>query len=407
MADALRVLITDGDLDSRVNARKALQRAKLGVAGETGYGTEAVSLALSVHPDAILVAVEEPVGRPLDTAEALLNALPDTPVIIYSSLGDAESVRRGMVFGARDYLVKPLDAAKLGQAVIQALEQEERRQMRRAGQLAGEHGRATVVTITGAKGGIGKSVIAVNLALALRRETGKSVAILDADTEFGDVATMLDLPLDRTLQDLLRRLESVDRFSVRDYVNSHSSGLDVVGSRLDDDPWGDCTAESLRTVIDLLGQVYEFVVIDTSGSFDTLVRTTIDASTLTLLVTSGEVASIRDSGAAMRRVDAWGIPPERVRVILNRMSRGRGVPAGDVGKAIGREIFLELPYDKSVSRSVQLGFPLVLQGGRSAVAGSLTLLARRVAGAGTSPGGTAESTPFWNRVLPRVERKTP
>src|SRR5687767_4017203 len=171
MADLLRVLITDEDLDSRVNARRAVQRAQFEVVGETGLGTEAVSLALQASPDLVLLAVEDPASRALATAEALANALPDTPMIIYSSVNTPEAIRRGMVFGARDYLVKPVDAQKVRDAVTQALNQEERRQMRRAGQLAGASGRGMVITITGAKGGVGKSVLSVNLATALRRDT--------------------------------------------------------------------------------------------------------------------------------------------------------------------------------------------------------------------------------------------
>ena len=85
MADDLQVLVIDEDPDSRVAARKALQRAELGVAGETGFGTQAVSLALEVRPDVALIAVEEPAARALETAESLADALPDTPIVIYSS----------------------------------------------------------------------------------------------------------------------------------------------------------------------------------------------------------------------------------------------------------------------------------------------------------------------------------
>src|SRR5262245_58113968 len=192
MAD-LRILIVDEDPDSRVTMRRAAARAELTVAGEARYGTDAVSLAVELRPEVIVVSVEEPAARALDTADGLANALPETPIIIYSTESNAEAVRRGMVFGARDYLLKPVDSSKLRESVEMALSQEERRQMRRAGQLQSTNARGMVITVAGAKGGIGKSVVSVNLAVALRIETGRSVVIIDADTQFGDVATMLDL----------------------------------------------------------------------------------------------------------------------------------------------------------------------------------------------------------------------
>src|SRR5690242_8609001 len=121
MAEAIRVLIADEDPDGRVATRRALQRAGLAVAGEAGFGTQAVSLGLETKPDAILLALEEPTARPLETAEALANALPDTPIILYSATADAESVRRAMVFGARDYLVQPLQAAAVRESILRAL----------------------------------------------------------------------------------------------------------------------------------------------------------------------------------------------------------------------------------------------------------------------------------------------
>src|SRR5579871_1406288 len=125
MANVLKLLVVDEDPDSRVLTRRALQRAQLESAGEVGYGAAAVSLALTVHPDIILIAVEEPVTRPLETAEALANALPETAFIVYSSLTDAESIRRAMVFGARDYVLKPIQSALLLQAINTVLVQQE------------------------------------------------------------------------------------------------------------------------------------------------------------------------------------------------------------------------------------------------------------------------------------------
>lgn len=400
MTDALRILITDEDPDSRVGTRKALQRARLEVAGETGYGTEAVALALQAHPDVIMVAVEEPVGRPLETAEALANALPDTPIIIYSTLADAESVRRGMVFGARDYLVKPVVAATVRETVHRALEQEERRQMRRAGQLAGVQARGSVVTVTGAKGGIGKSVLSANIALALRQQTGKSVVVLDADTHFGDVATMFDLRPNVSVTDVVRNIASIDRLTVRDYVTPHASGVDILAAPSDEETWLKAGPDGVKRIIEQLAAVYEFVVVDTAGSFDSFVRACIEASTVTLLLTSGDVSSIRDAGAAARRVDGWGIDPARVRLVVNTNSRDNVVTTEQLEKAIGRPLFWSIPYDRAVARSVQLGRPVVAEPARSAASASVTGLALLIAGTRTALAPRPAATPIWRRLFP-------
>lgn len=401
MADLLRVLITDEDLDSRVSARRALQRAQLEVVGETGYGTEAVSLALEASPDLVLISVEEPAARALSTAEALANALPDTPIIIYSSVNSPEAIRRGMVFGARDYLVKPLDAQKVRDSVMQALNQEERRQMRRAGQLAGASGRGMVVTVTGAKGGVGKSVLSVNLAAALRRDTGRSVAILDADTDFGDVSTMFDVQPEHSIIDFLKRVDDADREVVRALVSPHMSGVDVLAGANDDgDGWDRCRPEDLKKAIDEFAQVYDFVVVDTGTSFDRHVRACIEASTLAIIVTSSDVSSVRDTARAIQRMHRWGIEEDRFRLVLNRSTRADGLSRGELSSAVGTEVFWEIPHDRAVPPSVQVGHPVVLMSDRSSAAAAIDGLARVIAGS-QAPAPTRSGVSILKRVLSR------
>lgn len=397
MLERLRVFVVDEDPDSRVTTRKSLQRAQFDIAGETGYGTPAVSAALEKRPDVLLVAFEEPLARPMDTVEALANALPDTPILVYSSLETPDAIRRAMVLGARDFLARPVQPAQVIQAVTLALEQEERRQLRRAGQIGTEQARGSVITIAGAKGGIGKSIVSVNLALALRRETGKTVAVIDADTQFGDVATMLDLQPTVTAADLVRKAGALDRAKLPEFVTPHPSGVDVLAGSEDDNPWDTCDPETVARIVDLFAQLYEFVIVDTAGAFDGFLRTLVQSASLTIVVTSGEVSSVRDTRAALTRMATWGVDPARVRVVLNRAQRANGVRVADLEEAIGHPLFWELPHDARVTESVQVGIPVVMADGRSPAGRELTALALRIAGTRRSltaqPGN--EGGRFW------------
>lgn len=397
----LRVLIADEDSDSRVSLKRALARAELELAGETGYGVEAVSLALEAQPDVILIAVEEPTARALDTADGLANALPSTPIIIYSSDGDAEAVRKGMIFGARDYLVKPVDSTRLRDAISTVMSQEERRQMRRAGQMQGVQGRGTVITVAGAKGGIGKSMLAVNLAVALRQETGRSVAIIDADNQFGDVATLLDVTPQVTVRELVAGRRELDRSNLKRYVTPHPlSGTDVVAASEEEEAWSDCTPAELHGIVDQFAQVYDFVVVDTAGPMDQFVRACIECSTLTLLVCSGDVSAVRDTAAAVRRLDRWGIDDDRVRYVLNTGAHEEGISADDLSRAIGRKVFWVIPHDRAVFKSIQVGQPVVLSAPKSRCAVSIVDLARRIGGQKDSARADNKPNSLWRRLMP-------
>ena len=380
MAGELKIMICDEDPDQRLDTKRSAERAQLQVAAEVGYGTQAVSLAMEINPDIILITVEEPVGRALETAESLFNILPNTPIIICSSINDPDAIRRAMVVGARDYIMHPVRADDLRGAANSVLAQEERRQMRLSGQLVNQLGRGTVITVLGGKGGIGKTVVSVNLALALWRETGMSVAILDADPELGDVATMLDLTPERTIYDVMQLGDELDRHNIRDYLTSYQGGVEVLAASDVEEVWENCTSDDVKKIIDLLAQNFDFVVVDTAGSVGRLVRACVESSTLTLVITSGEVSSIRNTAHAVRRLESWEIPQDRYKVVLNWSTRTNGPHLEELRELTNQEIFWQVPYDRRIPSSVQLGQPVVLFEDTSDAARNILSLSRTIAG---------------------------
>jgi pilus assembly protein CpaE len=153
----LEVIVVDPDISSRAETKRALTMAHFSVTGEAGYGIDAVTMAREKNPDVVLLAMEEPVARAAQTMNALSDALTETPIIVYSTLSDPGSYRRAMVAGARDYLTKPPRVDELTTAVFNVLEQEERRRTRLTTGGSDTAARGTVLTVFGAKGGIGKT----------------------------------------------------------------------------------------------------------------------------------------------------------------------------------------------------------------------------------------------------------
>ena len=133
MAGNPRILVVDQDFETRAEIQKGLVRAQFIVMGGVGYGAEALSLASELKPNVVLVGVEDPPSRALQTIESMSELLPDSPIIAYSSLTDSESARKAVVAGARDYLTKPLKMNEVVKSVQMALSQQERRRALLAG----------------------------------------------------------------------------------------------------------------------------------------------------------------------------------------------------------------------------------------------------------------------------------
>ena len=360
MPNNLEVVVVDPDSNSRADTNRALAMARFTVSGEAGYGIDAVTMAREKNPDVVVLAMEEPVARASQTMSALADALPETPIIVYSSLSDAASVRRAMVSGARDYLVKPPRPEELARAIYSVLEQEERRRTRMTGQTAGSAARGTVITVFGAKGGIGKTTISTNLATALCRNTNSSIAIVDMDTRFGDVAIMMDVVVEFSIADVGRNIDQVDRESIRDYLVQHSSGVEILPAPLHPTEWGALHRQHIARVIELLAQTHDYVIVDTPGAFNELVATALESADIILLVTSMDIASIKDTALALEMLRAASVSEDKVKLVINHSTSSNSLRAEDVERVLEYQVYWRIPHDVAVSNSNQLGQPIVL-----------------------------------------------
>src|SRR6266508_1211542 len=133
MARVPDILVVDQDLQARFEVKQLVRAAQLGFAGEAGFGTEAVSLASEVKPDVIICGMSRPPERSLQTIEALLDVLPETPIVAYGWRDDGETVRLAMIAGARDFFVMPVGPERVLESVRSVLESEERKRLRLTG----------------------------------------------------------------------------------------------------------------------------------------------------------------------------------------------------------------------------------------------------------------------------------
>jgi pilus assembly protein CpaE len=384
MAKTPEVLIVDQNPEVRFELKRFLKQSPFVVSGEAGFGTEAVSLAVETKPDVIICGMNEPIARALQTIEALINSLPETPVIVYSSSQTLEAARQAMLAGARDFLSAPATPGRLEEAIAGALASEERRRMRLSGQMASLGAQGTIITVFGPKGGIGKTTISTNLAVALAQGTGQSVVLVDADTGFGDVTGMLDLRPEHTLADLAPRIDGLPREELPRHLCRHSSGVEVLAGPPDTFAWRNISPEQMRQILETLAKNYDVLVVDTGGVLDEISIVALEAATLVLWVTAPEFASVRDSLHGMEALRSISFPIDRIRVTLNSISPEDGVRPQTVEEVLQHKVFWQIPYDRQLHQESELGHPQNLQDSASPAAQSLVELARAIGGSKTA-----------------------
>ncbi|MGE5595752.1 MAG: P-loop NTPase [Hyphomicrobiales bacterium] len=381
MARVPQVIVVDPDRESSAEIQKMLSMLGFAVIASAGYGVEAFTLAFQLRPDVVLMRIEEPLVRPVQTLSRLNDGMPDLPIVVFSTEANIRLMRQSMVSGASDYLQEPLVPEEVESSIIRVLERKEREAMRRRGELDDPIPQGTIITVFGAKGGIGKTTISSNLAVALATEAHQTVALVDMDTRFGDVAITMDIPVERSIADLARNLDNVDRVTLKDYLVQHDSGVRILPAPTRPSDWRNLSARHIRDVVDVLAQTHDFVILDTPGTFNEIVAAAIEVGTMILLVTTLDMASIKDTVLALEMLhERFGNDEERIKVVLNRAGMDTGVREKDVERTLDSPLWWRIPQDNEVVKAAQLGRPIVMSRPNSKVSVEIREIARALAG---------------------------
>lgn len=379
---SMRVVVIDSDLARRAKLRIALGSAGVTTAGEAGHGIEGINLVRDTGPDAVFVALDDRSPRALRTIETLTALPASPPVLAYAGGTGTASMRAAMAAGARDYLALSASPTEIRRSLDHAVAGEQRRRRVDGGTAdadgAGHVG--TIITVFGAKGGVGKTTIASNLAVQLRQETQQSVALIDLDTRFGDAALALDMPVETSIVELARERRQVTRGQVRSYLTEHASGVMLLPAPPNPTDWSDIGADKVERIIALMASAFDYVVIDTPGTFNDMVATAIEQADQVLVVTTLDVVSVKDTWLAFEMLQSWGMPDERLKLLTNRTTPHSVVNEDDVAAALGRAALTAFPYDRAVGAASAVAQPVVLARPHSPFSKQLTQMARRLAG---------------------------
>jgi pilus assembly protein CpaE len=222
-----------------------------------------------------------------------------------------------------------------------------------------------VICVLGLKGGSGKTLTSINLAVALA-QSGHSVAIMDLDLQFGDVALAMGLNPVRTMYDLVRSGGSLDAEKLRDFLVEHESGVRVLLAPVRPDQAAAVTVPFLAETQRMLSEIFEFVVIDTPPAFTPEVISAVDASDHALVVVMRDTLSLKNSKLGLETLERMDYDPRRVKILLNRANTNVGIERDDVLAILGRDVDSLLPSDRAITRSINVGIPIVMQKGTEA-----------------------------------------
>jgi pilus assembly protein CpaE len=386
VADKIRVLIVDDIAETRENIRRLLQFERdMEVVGGARTGKEALSLARDTQPHVVIMDINMPDMDGISATEAMLKELPNTQIVILSVQNEPDYMRRAMLAGARDFLPKPPSADELVSTIRKvgqrALSQSAVAPSVQATgalvspvSLQAHHGK--IIVIYSPRGGVGRTMVATNLALALHTEDTPTV-IVDASLQFGDVSACLNLQTRNSLLDLVDQAEELDTELVERITIHHPSGLKVIAAPARPEQAEAVQGTQISKVIQFLSSVFQYVVVDTSANLTESTIGAIDASDIVILIGAPDLPTIKNLRMFFDLGEALNLTPQKVVLIMNRMDKRYGISAEKVADLLKQPIIAQIPLDdRVVPLSTNNGEPFILQDRTKPVARSILELAQ-------------------------------
>lgn len=377
----IRVLIVDDVPETRENLKRLLLfESDIEVVGAAATAEEGVRLAQERQPDVVLLDINLPGMSGIEAIEQIMEVAPLTQVVMMSVQSDADYLRRAMLAGARGFLPKPFSADELV-ATIRRVHRTRRAPavLPPTGPLPGAAGRPApgkIVAVYSPKGGVGTTMIAVNVAVAIQKPERK-VALIDASLPFGDVGVFLNMQGPRHLADLAQ-LEEPDAEALTLSMLSHTSGLKVLLAPPRPELVEYVTAEAMRAILGLARSLFDVLIVDTNTQLVEPTLSILDEADQILLVVAPDVPTIKNARLFFDVTAQLNYPPQKIMMVLNKMDRRFGITSEMVEQALKHPISAQIPWDKmSVLTSINKGIPLVTQRAKP-VAQALLQLASRV-----------------------------
>jgi pilus assembly protein CpaE len=300
------------------------------------------------------------------------------PIIMLTAEREVEQKVRGLRAGADDYLIKPFHPAELLARIKSLLARFAPREA-----LVGRPPLGRVLTFYGAKGGVGTTTIAINAAIALHRELGRKVCLVDGNLQFGDHRVFLDLGLDRkSIVDIVSA-PSIDVDLIRQVIVKHDSGADLLLAPPSPETAELVTPDHMPVILENLQTLYDYILVDIDKRLDDVNLGIIEAAETLFVVMTADLSCLKNVRLVLETIGHLGYEKSKVQLVLNRSNAFTGINVKNAEGALKRTIDFQIvnEYRGAIS-ALNSGAPFMFTKADSLLGRSLLEFARVVDKAG-------------------------
>jgi pilus assembly protein CpaE len=303
--------------------------------------------------------------------ERLSQEMPQTPVLLCSHTLEPEFLIRIMQVGIREFLQMPLTPKDLEAAISRVWQTKKR-------PSSGDRRLGQVIVVTGHKGGVGATTVAVNLAAAMAELTPEPLALVDLGRPFPDVANFLDLDPSYTILDLCQNLNELDQDFIQRAMQPFGDNLFVLHGCPDFREQENIEIESLEKIFSVLRQLYKYTIVDLSHWLDDFFLQMILEADQVLMLIALTIPDLRNLKRLWPALLEDQRERRKIKLVVNRFDRSTGLVLRNVEQVVQQPVFATLSSCPLMVEALNRGAPLGVSGPRSKLWRDLEALAEQV-----------------------------
>ncbi len=308
----------------------------------------------SQTPEVVLFGPGWSKARVLSGFKKFIAARPFLQAILVTADYSTDLRRQAAEAGFAGVFAIPIDSTELLLCVRRAAANRKRQ----GGDEKRPQGR--FITVFSTKGGVGKTVVATNLAVALANEADANTVVVDLDLQFGDVGVMLKLLPKHTLHDLVG-LESIDAEQAKSLLTPFNDKVNAFVAPLQPELADLMTPQIIKPAYTALRQITDYIIVDTPPCFNDNVLGVLDETDELFLVATLDLPSLKNIKLCLKTLKLLGFPKEKTSLILNRIDQGFGLSPIEAEAIFEEKIIGQIPNDSAVLLAVNKGTPVVLE----------------------------------------------
>ncbi|MCM1338598.1 MAG: AAA family ATPase [Muribaculaceae bacterium] len=318
-----------------------------------------------------LVDLSTRLQEKLDLILKVSKSCANCKILALSDNPSVDLIIRIMRAGAREFIPVPIIKNELFAGISKLISDSED---------VKKNSRCKIISVFSNKGGIGKTSLAVNLALELSKTTKENVALIDLNFQMGDITTFLNLKPSFNISYMLENLEKINEtFLLSTLERYKNTSLYVLA----DPPYfkqaDNIKPGQISKLFNTLKDTFSYIVVDAESSFDGKSITALDNSDMVMLVSVANLPALRNTQRCLELFDKLGYDKNKTKIVINRYMENDEIKDVDVEKLLAKEIYWKVPNNYfAIMTAINKGVPVSEVNTSTNIAQSYKELARYI-----------------------------